>query len=353
VLSHGRIGGSGAQIGAIESNLFVAYNRQRCGYCSLTDARAARIPRQRSTIFYNHSHSLERVPTDEMSNGESALGGIRSALGRPAHEGEGYLIYNGDCLELMKQLPDAQLPLTVTSPPYNIGKEYEKPLSLGEYLDWCESWIRQIHRLTAPRGAFWLNLGYTSIPERAKAIPIPYLLWQRSPFYLLQEIVWHYGAGVAARSSFSPRNEKFLWYVKNPEDYIFNLDAVRDPNIKYPNQKKNGKLKCNQMGKNPSDVWLFPKVTSGKNRASKERMPHPAQFPIAVIERIIKACSNPNDVLLDPFLGSGSLIEAALRNGRKCVGFEVDSQYARLAADRIGKYLRRSKAEVAQGTLFG
>jgi len=287
-----------------------------------------------------------------MSNGESTLGRIRKALGRPAHEGEDYLIYNGDCLELMKQLPAAVLPLTVTSPPYNIGKEYEKPLSLDEYLDWCESWIKQIYRVAVPNGAFWLNLGYVSIPERAKAIPIPYLLWQRSPFYLLQEIVWHYGAGVAARLSFSPRNEKFLWYVKDPEHYVFNLDSVRDPNIKYPNQKKNGRLKCNQIGKNPSDVWLFPKVTSGKNRASKERTPHPAQFPIAVIERIVKACSNPGDVLLDPFLGSGSLIEAALRNGRQCVGFEVDSKYVRLAAGRIERYLRRSKAEAAQGKLF-
>ncbi len=267
-------------------------------------------------------------------------------------EGDGFLIYNGDCLELMQQLPGNLLPLTVTSPPYNIGKEYEERIALGNYLDWCESWIKQIHRLTTRRGAFWLNLGYVSIPNRAKAIPIPYLLWERSPFFLLQEIVWNYGAGVAARLSFSPRNEKFLWYVKDPDAYVFNLDAVRDPNIKYPKQKKNGKLKCNQLGKNPSDVWQFPKVTSGKNRASKERTSHPAQFPIAVIERIIKSCSNPGDVLFDPFLGSGSMIEAALRNGRKCIGFEINSKYACLAGERIEKYLRRSKAEAAQCALF-
>ena len=111
--------------------------------------------------------------------------------------------------------------------------------------------------------------------------PLLNLLWDRSPFYMIQEVVWNYGAGVAGRTMLSPRNEKFLWYVKNSLAYTFNLDAIRDKNVKYPNQKKNGKLKCNQAGKNPSDVWQFPKVTSGAKRSSKERTPHPAQFPVA------------------------------------------------------------------------
>ena len=194
----------------------------------------------------------------------STLEGIESALGTPAHRGDKYLIYQGDCAELMKALPPDFGALTITSPPYNIGKEYEQPRPVAEYLDWCESWIRLVHRFTRRDGAFWLNLGYIPLDGRAKAMPISYLLWQRVPFYLVQEIVWNYGAGVAAKRSFSPRNEKFSWYVKNPDDYVFNLDAVRDPNVKYPNQKKNGKKKCNPLGKNPSDVWQFPKVTFGQ-----------------------------------------------------------------------------------------
>ena len=74
------------------------------------------------------------------------------------------------------------------------------------------------------RGAFWLNLGYLSIRDRAKAIPISYLLWDKVPFYLIQEVVWNYGAGVAGSKFFSPRNQKFLWYVKNQYKYTFNLD---------------------------------------------------------------------------------------------------------------------------------
>ena len=190
------------------------------------------------------------------------------------------MIYRGDCLALMRNPPPALIPLTVTSPPYNIGKAYEEPLPVLRYLDWCADWITEIHRITCFSGSLWLNLGYLSLPNKAKAIPLPYLLWNRVPFFLLQEIVWQYGAGVAAKTSFSPRNEKFLWYVKNPERYTFNLDDVRDPNVKYPKQKKNGKLKCNPLGKNPGDVWAFPKVTSGTNRSSKERTPHPRNFPL-------------------------------------------------------------------------
>lgn len=126
-----------------------------------------------------------------------------------------------------------------------------------------------------------------------------------------------------------------MWYVRDPENYKFNLDDVRDPNVKYPNQRKNGKLRCNPLGKNPSDVWQFPKVTSGKNRSSKERTPHPAQYPTAVVDRIIKACSNPGDVILDPFMGSGSLAEAALRAGRKAIGLEINADYVDLTAERL------------------
>lgn len=277
---------------------------------------------------------------------------LESMLGKPAHRGDGFLIYQGDCIEYLQRIDPGSIPLTVTSPPYNIGKEYESICDIDDYLDWCESWIRQIHRVTSVDGAFWLNLGYVSLAERAKAIPIPYLLWDRVPFFLLQEIVWNYGAGVATKHSFSPRNEKFLWYVKSPDEYVFNLDEVRDPNVKYPNQKKNGKLKCNPLGKNPTDVWQFAKVTSGKDRSSKERTPHPAQFPIAVVDRIVKACSVPGDVILDPFLGSGSMIEAALRNDRLAIGFELNPKYVELAASRIKRFLRTRELLSAQRSLF-
>ncbi len=244
-----------------------------------------------------------------------------------------------DALEGLRSLPDNSVDLTVTSPPYNIGKEYEAALPLPDYLDWCAKWLGEIYRVTKSDGALWLNLGYLEVPGKGRAVPISYLLWDKSPFYLLQEIVWHYGAGVASKKTFSPRNEKWLWFIKNPDGYTFNLDAVRDPDVKYPQQKKNGKLKCNPLGKNPGDVWIIPKVTSGTNRASKERMPHPAQFPLAVIERIILACSNSGELVLDPFVGSGSTVLAAQRANRRGLGFELRPDYSEMALKRLAAHL--------------
>lgn len=264
-------------------------------------------------------------------------------LGKPFYEAPNCAIYNMDCLEGLRRIQSPFIDLTVTSPPYNIGKEYEQVRPLDEYLNWCQEWMQEVHRLTLDNGALWLNLGYIAVEQKAKAIPIPYLLWNRVPFFLIQEVVWNYGAGVAGRKFFSPRNEKFLWYVKDENNYTFNLDAVRDPNIRYPNQKKHGKIKVNPNGKNPSDVWQIPKVTSGQSRSSKERTPHPAQFPQAVIERIIKASSNLDEAVFDPFLGSGTTALVALGLGRKTLGFEINTPYCQIAANRIDCFLTKSK----------
>lgn len=278
---------------------------------------------------------------------------VISALGHPQYQADRVAIYNADCLEAMSDLPAAVVDLTVTSPPYNIGKEYEGISAIPDYVSWCVKWISQIHRVSKDNAALWLNLGYFPVPNKGLAVPIPYLLWDRTPFFLLQEVVWNYGAGVACRTRFSPRNEKLLWYVKDPGNYVFNLDEVRDPNVKYPNQKKNGKLKCNPLGKNPSDVWQIAKVTSGTDRASKERTPHPAQFPIEMITRIVRACSNDSSLVLDPFMGSGSTAEVALREGRYVIGFELERKYIKFAADRLKRVEEELLMRRAQGTLFG
>lgn len=267
---------------------------------------------------------------------------LLAVLGAPKFRGERYAIYNGDCRQLLAQIPSGSLDLTFTSPPYNIGKEYETVRPMEQFIDWCADWIDSIYRATAKNGAFLLNVGYVSIPDKAKSIPIPYLLWDRVPFFLQQEIVWNYGAGVAAKKFLSPRNEKLLWYVKDSESYCFNLDDIRDPDVAYPNQKKKGKLRCNTIGKNPSDVWQIAKVTSGAGRASKERTSHPAQFPIDLCERVVKGFSPTDGIVLDPFLGSGSTIDACLRWGRYSIGFEIREDYCAIAAERIEETQRQS-----------
>lgn len=272
----------------------------------------------------------------------------KSLLGTPTFEKEGVAIYNMDCLEGMKRLEAGLVNLTITSPPYNIGKEYEEIAHLDDYLSWCEKWIYEIHRITNNDGTFWLNVGYFEVPEKGLAVPMSYLLWDKTPFYFLQEVVWNYSAGVACRKKLSPRNEKLLWYVKDPKKYTFNLDSIRDPNVKYPNQKKNGKLKCNPLGKNPSDVWQISKVTSGKNRSSIERTPHPAQFPMEMVERMMKASSNEGDLILDPFMGSGSTAECALRNNRFVIGFELEEKYIGYIEKRITNFIEERDLKLAQ-----
>lgn len=260
-------------------------------------------------------------------------------LGEPYCAGDEYAIYCADCRETLRRCPSEFFDLTVTSPPYNIGKEYESRLPLEEYVNWCGSWMKEVYRVTGTTGAFWLNVGYVDMPGKAKALPLPYLLWDKSPFHLIQEVVWNYGAGVAGKRFLSPRNEKLLWYVKDPDCYTFNLDAIRDPDVKYPKQKKNGKLRCNTIGKNPSDVWQIAKVTSGQDRASRQRTAHPAQFPLDLVNRLVLGFSNPGEIVLDPFMGSGTVAISCLDQGRKIVGIEIKPEYCEIAARRIERFL--------------
>ena len=271
------------------------------------------------------------------------VGSLERTLGKPFFAKDGFILYNHDCVAAMQAIAKSELrfDLTVTSPPYNIGKAYESPMAVEEYVDWSVKWIDAVHSVSAANAAFWLNLGYLHVPGKGRCVPISYLLWDKTPFHLIQEVVWNYGAGVTSKRFFAPRNEKWLFYVSDPESYVFNLDAVRDPNVKYPNQKKNGKFRCNPLGKNPSDVWQFPKVTTGTARSSKERTGHPAQFPLGVVERVIRVSSNPGDLVLEPFSGSGSAGVATVATGRVFVGFELSKDYCRISSDRFKRHLDR------------
>ena len=260
---------------------------------------------------------------------------IKNILGEPYFECKYGLLYNMDCEKALEKLDSPCLASTITSPPYNIGKEYEQVMPLNKYLDWLFRIATHVKRLTLPNGNFIFNVGYLAVKDKGRAVPIPYLIWDKIPFYLNQEIIWHYEAGVAAKRYLSPRNEKILWYVKDKDNYTFNLDPIRDPNVKYPNQKKKGKLRCNSIGKNPSDISEIAKVTSGANRSSVERTAHPAQFPEDLIKRLMLGFTNADDIVLDPFMGSGTVAAVAVELKRKFIGFEIESTYCEIAKKRI------------------
>lgn len=260
---------------------------------------------------------------------------LAADLGLPYYETERCVLFCGDTLSLQKKLSSEIFNAAITSPPYNIGKEYESVKPLSDYVDWSVNWINETSRLLVKDGALLLNLGYVSVENKGRAIPIPYLLWDKVPLYLNQEIVWNYSAGVACKKYLSPRNEKVLWYVKDDQNYTFNLDAIRDKNVKYPNSKKNGKLRVNSLGKNPSDVWEIAKVTTGYNRSSDERTPHPCQFPTDLIDRLVLGFTNEDDIIFDPFVGSGTTFESCIKHNRFCIGFEIMPEYCKIAKRRI------------------
>jgi adenine-specific DNA-methyltransferase len=283
-----------------------------------------------------------------MNKFEIILAKLTKYFSVPHYDDGQCAIFCVDTLNTQNLLPSAIFDLVITSPPYNIGKEYESIMPVKEYVEWTNGWATETCRLIADGGSLLLNLGYVSVDAKGRAVPLPYLLWDKIPLYLNQEIVWNYSAGVACKNYLSPRNEKILWYVKDKDNYVFNLDAIRDPNVKYPNSKRHGKSRVNTLGKNPSDVWEIAKVTTGTDRSSAERTAHPCQFPTDLIDRLVLGFSHEGAIVFDPFVGSGTTIESCIKHNRYCIGFEIREDYCEIAAKRIKEY----RKQTAQTLIF-
>ncbi|MHA1330010.1 MAG: DNA-methyltransferase [Candidatus Hodarchaeales archaeon] len=250
------------------------------------------------------------------------------------------VLYLGDTLDLLKQIPDKMAGLVVTSPPYNIGKPYEKKLDLQEYIEQQEKVIKESIRITKDNGSICWQVG--NYVENSSIIPLDILLYpifDKFGLKLRNRIVWHFGHGLHAQKRFSGRYEVILWFTKS-ENYIFNLDAVRVPQ-KYPTKKyfkgpKKGELSCHPLGKNPTDIWEIPNVKSNH----PEKTIHPCQFPVELIERLVLALTNPGDWVIDPFIGVGSTAIAAILHGRKAAGADIIEEYIKIAKQRIELLLK-------------
>ena len=225
-----------------------------------------------------------------------------------------------DCIKGMSEMESGSVDLVVTSPPYNAGKEYEKELSIVEYENFARDWTQHIRRILTNKGSFWLNVGYTKTGNNT-TLPLTYLYFPIVEMPFVQEIVWHYEGGMPYKKRFTHRTERWMWFSNNPHSMTFNLDMVRDISLNRTDDKRN-----NPLGKNPTDYWFFDRVVSGTGKVA-EKTNHPCQFPEKMIERIIKACSNPNELVLDPFMGSGTTARVAKRLGRHYIGFEKDFRY--------------------------
>lgn len=232
--------------------------------------------------------------------------------------------------------------LIVTSPPYNIGKEYEKKLDLGNYLKQQKQIIEQCVRVLSPRGSICWQVGnYVDSGEIIPLDTILYPIFSGLGMKMRNRVIWHFEHGLHCSRRFSGRYETIIWFTKT-DQYLFNLDAVRVPQ-KYPGKKyfkgpKAGQYSCNPLGKNPGDLWSIPNVKSNH----VEKTDHPCQYPVELIERLVLALSNGGDWVLDPFLGTGTTIIAAIRHGRRGVGAEVVEKYIHLSKNRIIEEIRGS-----------
>jgi adenine-specific DNA-methyltransferase len=252
---------------------------------------------------------------------------------------EQIVVYPGDCLSLLKDIPDGSIKLVVTSPPYNIGKEYEKRRKLEIYLKQQEAVIRECVRCLSPNGSICWQVG--NFVGNGAIIPLDTVLY---PIFIgfglkmRNRIVWHFEHGLHCSRRFSGRYETIVWFTKS-NDYTFHLDPVRVPQ-KYPGKKyfkgpNIGKYSSNPLGKNPGDLWVIPNVKSNH----VEKTEHPCQFPVELIERLVLSMTDEDDWVLDPFLGTGTSIIAAIRHNRRAVGVEIVPEYIELARDRIRQEL--------------
>lgn len=245
-------------------------------------------------------------------------------------------IFHEDVERFLDSLPEEPIfDLVVTSPPYDIGKEYEKKIPLKEYLEWQRRIIWKIYKRLKVTGSLCWEVG--TYVENGVITPLDYELYpifKETGLILRNRIVWRFGHGLHSKKRFSGRHEVILWYSKS-DDYIFNLDAVRIPS-KYPGKRhytgpKKGELSGNPLGKNPEDVWDIPNVKSNH----VEKTLHPCQFPVALVERLVLALSNENDLVFDPFCGVASTGVAALLNRRNFWGCEIDNRYVEVGKERL------------------
>jgi len=262
-------------------------------------------------------------------------------------EGRHVVLHTGDTHRFLKTLPPSCVKLIISSPPYNLGKQYETRTGLQSYLRNQEPVIDELVRVLHNKGSLCWQVG--NYVFNGEVYPLDFFYYdffKERGLQLRNRIIWHFEHGLHASRRFSGRYETLLWFTKG-DQYTFNLDAVRVPS-KYPGKRHykgphKGAPSGNPLGKNPSDfwkivasdwesqVWAIPNVKSNH----PEKTIHPCQFPIELVERCVLALTNEGDWLLDPYAGVGSALVAGLRHSRRVVGCDKEATYTALARQRI------------------
>lgn len=247
-----------------------------------------------------------------------------------------YFLWRGLVEDFLSQLPRKPMfDLIVTSPPYNIGKPYERRTELQAYMDWQASVIAELVPRLKNSGSICWETGNHVDDGQILPLDIEFApIFRQYGLQLRNRIIWQFGHGLHNRRRFSGRYEVVLWYTKT-NDYIFNLDAVRIP-AKYPGKRhfkgpKRGELSGNPLGKNPEDVWDIPNCKSNHI----EKTVHPCQFPVGLIERLVLSLTDKGGLVFDPFAGVASAGVAAAIHERRFWGCEPVEEYVDIGSSRI------------------
>ena len=254
------------------------------------------------------------------------------------------VLLEGDCLTSLATLPDGCAHLAFADPPFNIGYDYDTyddRRTADDYLAWSRRWMGEIVRVLRPDGTFWLAIGDEYAAELKVMATREFGLTCRS------WVVWYYTFGVNCRQKFSRSHAHVFQFVRDPAAFTFNTDAIRVPSAR---ELVYGDRRADPKGRLPDDTWIlrpqdlpegfsaeedtwyFPRVCG----TFKERSGwHGCQMPEQLLGRIIRASSNPDDLVVDPFAGSGTTLAVASKLGRRYLGCELSPQYAARIRDRL------------------
>ncbi|MHA0305799.1 DNA-methyltransferase [Mesomycoplasma ovipneumoniae] len=227
----------------------------------------------------------------------------------------------GNAIEELKKIESKSINLIVTDPPYNLNKDYgnnKDNLEFEEYLEFSRQWLTEAKRVLKDDGTIYIFMGMRYISY------IYSILEKELNMHFNSWITWFYTQGIGKTKGFSPRHDDILMFTKHKSKFTFNLDDIRVPQKFYRSIN-------NMRGSNPGNVWQF----SHMHYCNKNRKKHPTQKPEALYERMILASSNENDIVLDPFVGSGTMLRVCQQTNRRGIGIEINEEYVQMCKERL------------------
>lgn len=231
-------------------------------------------------------------------------------------------ILQGEAIEKLKELANDSVDLIIADPPYNLNKDYgnkSDSKSFDEYINFTKEWTTEATRILKPTGTIYVFMGF-------RFISYLYQILENDNFlYFNNWICWFYTQGIGKKKGFSPRHDDILMFTKS-KDFTFNLDDVRVPQKYYRSIN-------NMRGANPGDVWEFSHI----HYCQENRQNHPTQKPEGLMERMILASSNENDLVIDPFAGSGTTLRVCQQLNRNCLGIELNIDYVKTIQNRLNE----------------